>query len=211
MSPAGATAGRRGPGRPRAGLQDTRTSLLLAAAREFARNGYAATNIRDILRTAGVTTPTMYHYFSGKADLYISVVKEGVDELRERMRQAGAAGCGGLAEDFDAVLAGIDQVYRTHPHLIDLLLGVEEAMRAHAELAELAHADATLLDFWRTLGGQPLSDPALAAFRGLVEGYIRLGRQASGLAAYDGSQRIYRQIVKAGLSDRPDVVSDPTP
>ena len=178
---------------------------MLAAARQFAQNGYAATNIRDILRDAGVTTPTMYHYFSGKADLYITVVNAGVDELRGRMRAAGAAQCGTLAEDFDAVLAGIDQVYRTHPHLIDLLLGAEAAVRAHVELAELEDVDSTLLDFWRTLGGQLLSDSALAAFRGLVEGYIRLGRQARDLAAYDGSQQTYRDIIKAGLAGHPDL------
>jgi AcrR family transcriptional regulator len=203
MSSAGATARARGPGRPRGGEQDGRTSLMLAAARQFAENGYAATNIRDILRVAGVTTPTMYHYFCSKADLYITVVKAGVDELHDRMRDAGATQGGTLAEDFDAILAGIDQVYRTHPYLIDLLLGVEAAVRAHVELAELEDVDSTLLDFWRTLGGRVLSDSALAAFRGLVEGYIRLGRQARDLAAYDGSQRIYREILKAGLAGHP--------
>ena len=205
MGSADAVTAPRGPGRPRLGERDSRTALMLAAAREFARNGYAATNIRDILRAAGVTTPTMYHYFASKAGLYIAVVEAGVGELRDRMRDAGATGCGNLAEDFDAVLAGIDQVYRAHPHLVDLLLGVEAALRVHAELAELSDVDSTLLDFWRTLGGQRLSDPALAAFRGLVEGYIRLGRQAPDLDAYDGSQRIYREILRAGLAGHPDL------
>jgi AcrR family transcriptional regulator len=194
---------RRQAGRPARGQFDARTALLQAATKEFARNGYAATNNRDILKAAGVSTPTMYHYFADKADLYITVVRDGVSELLDRMQKAGADNRGTLAESFDAVLSGINQVYRTQPHLVDLLLDVEAAVRTHPELEPLATVASPLMDFWHSLGGGHGGDADVLALRGVVEGYIRLGRVSPDLAVYERAQRVFRTIVLDGLSRLP--------
>ncbi|OBI70521.1 TetR/AcrR family transcriptional regulator [Mycobacterium sp. E796] len=194
---------RRQAGRPPQGQFDARTALLQAATKEFAQNGYAATNNRDILKAAGVSTPTMYHYFANKADLYITVVRDGVSELLDRMRKAGADNCATLAENFDAVLAGINQVYRTQPHLVDLLLDVEAAVRTHPELDSLATVASPLMDFWHSLGGRRVGDAEVLALRGVVEGYIRLGRVSPDLADYDRAQQVFRTIVLDGLTRLP--------
>lgn len=47
------------------------TALLL-----FAEKGYRGTSVRDIARAAGVNEALLYHYFSGKGDLFRAVLEE---------------------------------------------------------------------------------------------------------------------------------------
>lgn len=56
--PAGATSG------------TTEQRILEAALTLFAARGYDATGIRDIVATAGVTAPTLYHHCRTKRDLF---------------------------------------------------------------------------------------------------------------------------------------------
>src|SRR4051812_11083088 len=46
--------------------QDTRTTLLESAQRIFARKGYAAVGINEVLSDVGVPKGSFYHYFSSK-------------------------------------------------------------------------------------------------------------------------------------------------
>ncbi|MCA9563508.1 MAG: TetR/AcrR family transcriptional regulator [Myxococcales bacterium] len=62
--------------------QDCNKSRIMAVAeRLFAEHGYAATSVRTILSEAGVTGPTLYHYFGSKEDLLWSLVRLRLDEL----------------------------------------------------------------------------------------------------------------------------------
>ncbi len=47
-----------------------RERLLKAAAALFARKGYAATTVREIVEAAGVTKPVLYYYFRSKEGLF---------------------------------------------------------------------------------------------------------------------------------------------
>lgn len=62
MSPAG-----RRPGSP-----GTRAAILAAARAEFAAAGYTAASIRQVARRAGVDPALVYHYFTGKPDLFVA-------------------------------------------------------------------------------------------------------------------------------------------
>lgn len=53
-----------------------RERLLEAAERLFASKGYAATSLRDILQSAGVTAPTLYYHFENKRGLFLAVFHE---------------------------------------------------------------------------------------------------------------------------------------
>src|SRR3954451_16099198 len=57
-------AGRRG------GDADTRAAIVAAARTLFAADGYAATSLRSIARTAGVDAALVHHYFDDKASLF---------------------------------------------------------------------------------------------------------------------------------------------
>ena len=48
-----------------------RNRLLRIAVQSFATSGFEATTMRSIASRAGVTLPTVYHYFGDKANLYL--------------------------------------------------------------------------------------------------------------------------------------------
>lgn len=59
----------------------TRSKLLSTAAREFARLGYAKTNINEVSIRAGFGKGTIYNYFENKFDLLLAVFKKTIDDL----------------------------------------------------------------------------------------------------------------------------------
>ncbi len=54
--------------------RQVRERLLTSAARIFARKGYAATTVREIVTEAGVTKPVLYYYFRNKEGLYTEIL-----------------------------------------------------------------------------------------------------------------------------------------
>lgn len=69
MSPAG-----RRPGSP-----GTREAILAAARAEFAAAGYTAASIRQVARRAGVDPALVYHYFTGKPELFTACLQLPAD------------------------------------------------------------------------------------------------------------------------------------
>src|SRR5271170_7253585 len=64
-------------------------AVLLAAAREvFMLESYAQAGVTDIVALAGASVGSLYHHFSGKADLYLALFDELHHELDVRTRQA---------------------------------------------------------------------------------------------------------------------------
>ena len=53
---------------------DTRSTIVTAAAAEFSRDGYDATSMRGIARAASVDPALVRHYFSDKADLFAEAI-----------------------------------------------------------------------------------------------------------------------------------------
>lgn len=53
---------------------DNERALLLAAAQVFAREGYQAASVNEILRAAGWAKSSLYHYFDSKKGLHDHVV-----------------------------------------------------------------------------------------------------------------------------------------
>jgi TetR/AcrR family transcriptional regulator, fatty acid metabolism regulator protein len=65
---------------------DKYESILLAAIRVFANNGYFSSKVADVARDAGVADGTVYLYFKNKEDLLISIFNYTLDEAIERAR-----------------------------------------------------------------------------------------------------------------------------
>jgi AcrR family transcriptional regulator len=63
--------------------------LLRAAADLFARDGFAGTSLDAVAAGAGVTKGSLYHHFTGKADLFEAVFER--QEARLAQRVAGTA------------------------------------------------------------------------------------------------------------------------
>jgi AcrR family transcriptional regulator len=67
--------GRPGP------AEDGRKAILDAAAAAFARRGYLATSIDAIADELGATKGRVYHYYRGKAEVFLDVVVSGMHDL----------------------------------------------------------------------------------------------------------------------------------
>lgn len=66
---------------------DKYESILLAAIRVFARNGFFNSKVADVAKDAGVADGTVYLYFKNKEDLLISIFNYIIDEAIERARK----------------------------------------------------------------------------------------------------------------------------
>ena len=85
----------RRPGRPQGGA-DLRSQALDATMRCFAEHGIAATTLRAVARSSGVTPALLHYYFGDKAKLVEAIVAERlmpvVAELREMMARSAGDG-----------------------------------------------------------------------------------------------------------------------
>ena len=66
-----------------------RREYLAAALELFARHGYAGVTMRQVAGELGVSTGALYHYFSGKHDLFAQIFfaahQDDVDRIAEAM------------------------------------------------------------------------------------------------------------------------------
>src|SRR5689334_16385488 len=67
---------------------DNRTKLLQVAMNLFAAHGYDAVGVQQIVETAGVTKPTLYHYFESKHGLLNAIIDHHADDLVTSVRKA---------------------------------------------------------------------------------------------------------------------------
>jgi len=56
--------------------EPVRQRLLAAATDLFARKGYAATTVREIVDSARVTKPVLYYYFQNKEGIYLELMRQ---------------------------------------------------------------------------------------------------------------------------------------
>jgi AcrR family transcriptional regulator len=59
----------------------TRQALVTAARERFGEQGYAATSVDEIVRSAGVTKGALYHHFADKDALFRAVVEDVKGEV----------------------------------------------------------------------------------------------------------------------------------
>jgi TetR/AcrR family transcriptional regulator len=84
----------------------TRQQLLRAALKSFARRGYAAASVQEIVDAAQVSKPVLYYYFADKAQLFQALVDQAHDERLRLMQEAAERG-GTVAEKLEEILAAI--------------------------------------------------------------------------------------------------------
>lgn len=64
--------------------------LLRAAADLFAREGFAGTSLEAVAAGAGVTKGSLYHHFTGKADLFEAVFERAEARLAQQVGELAA-------------------------------------------------------------------------------------------------------------------------
>jgi AcrR family transcriptional regulator len=97
-----------------------------AAARLFARRGYADTTVEDIVAEAGVSKPMLYRHFDSKKELQMKLLERRRDEL--------------AAAPLDRFLQGDDEPEQRLPAMIDAWFAHVEA---HPHSSRMLLADVT--------------------------------------------------------------------
>lgn len=69
---------------------ERREQLLHVAVGVFAEHGYHATSMNDVAEAAGVTKPVLYQHFSSKRELFVELLADIGDELRDTIAKATA-------------------------------------------------------------------------------------------------------------------------
>ncbi len=68
--------------------RNTLEAIHCAAKEEFAEKGFKSASLRNIVKTAGVTTGAFYGYYGSKAELFKALAGEVYDHIMNRYRQA---------------------------------------------------------------------------------------------------------------------------
>ncbi|GAA4926182.1 AcrR family transcriptional regulator [Nonomuraea thailandensis] len=66
----------------------TRSSLLAAAREIFVSKGFAEAGVTDVVARADASVGSLYHHFSGKADLYLTLWEEFQGRQTQRTKRA---------------------------------------------------------------------------------------------------------------------------
>ncbi len=69
---------------------DNKAVLIDCALRLFAARGYDAVGVQEIVEEAGITKPTLYHYFGSKRGLLETLLAQYFNPLNAQVREAAA-------------------------------------------------------------------------------------------------------------------------
>ncbi|MCV7438539.1 TetR/AcrR family transcriptional regulator [Mycobacterium seoulense] len=142
--------------------EETRRRIIAATMRCVADVGYSRATIREIARTANVTSASLYNYFPNKAELIKAAIAARTDVALPRLR-AAAAKPGNVIDRIEAVLDESGRLMREYPDLA----AFEWVIRA----AGVVGADS-----------QPAGGAGFQAFREIIEGVIDESSRAGDLA-----------------------------
>jgi len=60
---------------------DLRSRILRESTRLFAKRGYSATSVRELVEAAGCTKPALYYYFENKEAVFLEAIREATDSM----------------------------------------------------------------------------------------------------------------------------------
>jgi AcrR family transcriptional regulator len=69
-------------------IMNNRENLLHCALNLFASRGYDAVGVQEIAEAAGITKPTLYHYFGSKSGLLSTLLAENYESFFETLQNA---------------------------------------------------------------------------------------------------------------------------
>lgn len=154
---------------------ERRKQLLVVAVEEFGVNGYHVTTMNRLAEAAGVTKPVLYQHFPSKRDLYLAVLHDVGERLREAIAGATSSASTGH-EQVEAGFRAYFGFFANEPAAFQVLFG--DAARNDDEFAAVSHrVEAALADTIASLitVGTDAEDRRLLAFGivGLAEGSSR--------------------------------------
>jgi TetR/AcrR family transcriptional regulator, fatty acid metabolism regulator protein len=189
--------------------EDRRRSILDAAVRVFARDGYHTSRVGDIAEEAGVAHGLLYHYFASKEEVLATVFRENWRDLLQRFgeveRSDEPAGekLRGIAKillrtwrnDPALVTVMVREVARG-PHLSEQVDDVREGFAAIQRVIESGQREGSFRDD---------VDPRLAswvvygALEEILTGWV-LGLLPDGDEEVERAERTVVEVVCGGLA-----------
>lgn len=112
--------------------------ILQSALALFSSRGYDATSVREICEAAGITKPTLYHFYGSKEGVYRSLVDGVLEDFRGHLTARLAEG--------GPVVARLQRVARSY---FDAARGRRELMRFIFSIIHNPPASAPVTDFIR--------------------------------------------------------------
>ncbi len=103
----------------------TRSSdrILQRALFLFSEKGYDATSVREICEAAGVTKPTLYHFYGSKEGVYRAIVEGALERFRSTMIGALAGG-GSIRERLVRMAHSYIEATRGEPDLARFIMAL---------------------------------------------------------------------------------------
>ncbi|HET9315049.1 MAG TPA: TetR/AcrR family transcriptional regulator [Vicinamibacteria bacterium] len=129
----------------------------------FSSQGYDATSVREICEAAGITKPTLYHFYGSKEGVYRALVDGVLEDFRAHLTQRLAEG--------GPVVARLKRVARSY---FDAARGRRELMRFIFSIIHNPPASAPVTDFIRYY------DEIVQLIAGVVDEGVRDGTLAAG-------------------------------
>jgi AcrR family transcriptional regulator len=111
----------------------TKARIAQVARREFARRGFDATSIRQIVAEARVTKPVLYYYFKNKRDLFLSLLEEAVAPLCDEVERI-ASGDGTPRDRMIQIIAAVLRFVEKRPDEFKLLHRAVERREREVQL-----------------------------------------------------------------------------
>jgi AcrR family transcriptional regulator len=174
---------------------ERREQNLAAAARAFARAGFAATSLDDVAAEAGITRVILYRHFESKADLYRAILDRACARLAETV---------GTGDYGDQAIPALVRAAAADPGAFRLLFrhaAREPEFRDLADNLTAASAEVARHDLARQIPPGPWLDWAARLIPALtteaVIAWLDAGQPDSGQAAARISQAVYGAIQAA--------------
>jgi AcrR family transcriptional regulator len=106
--------------------------IIAAAMKVFARRGFAATRVEDVLEEAGIARRTFYRYFTSKEDALAAAYELATGELLRALDEASES----VVDPLSGVRAGVELYLDFHVENAALLrVLLEQAVRSDSALA----------------------------------------------------------------------------
>jgi TetR/AcrR family transcriptional regulator len=105
---------------------ENRARIVETALELFAARGYDSVGVQEICTRAGITKPTLYHYFSSKRGVIDAVLERFVTELEERL-EAVLDYRGDLPATLERTINEMFDFVEEHPSFSRLLLSLQYA------------------------------------------------------------------------------------
>ena len=100
---------------------ESRNRIIDAAEKLFARKGYAATSVQDILDALGISKGGFYHYFDTKMELLTEVCARRTEDWYLRGVEAVRGMQGGCVEKLNAAIKLMNMLNREGPSMLATL------------------------------------------------------------------------------------------